>query len=156
MNTFDNVDRVILRAIQKNTNIAAADLADETGTSVATIQRRLARLRENGVILREVSVLDRRKIGQPMTFIVMVELERERAEQIDAFARRCQAEPQVQQCYYVTGEADFSLICSAADMDDFEALTRRLLFDEPNVRKFRTSVVMGVRKASLALPIDEN
>lgn len=89
-----------------------------------------------------------------MTFVVMVEIERERSDVLDAFARAARVEPLVQQCHYVTGEADFCLICTATDLDGFEALTRRLLFAELNVRRFRTSVVMGVRKASMTIPVD--
>ena len=66
------------------------------------------------------------------------------------------AEPQVQQCYYVTGEADFTLICTAHDMAGFEALTHRLFFDNTNVRKFRTSVVMDRVKVGLSVPVGED
>jgi len=83
----------------------------------------------------------------------MVELERERLDQIDNFTRQIRSEPQVQQCYYVTGEADFCLICTARDIVDFEELTHRLFFDNANVRRFRTSVVMSRKKVSLAVPI---
>ena len=88
-----------------------------------------------------------------MTFIVMVELDRESLQQLDLFRKRAKAEPQVQQCYYVTGEADFILICTAEDMQDFEALTHRLFFENSNVRRFRTSVAMERTKIGLSLPI---
>nr|WP_255536358.1 Lrp/AsnC ligand binding domain-containing protein [Pacificimonas pallii] len=88
-----------------------------------------------------------------MSFVILVELERERTDQLDTFKRAAQREPQVQQCYYVTGEADFVLLCVARDMDDFEQLTRRLFFDNENVRRFRTSVVMDRTKVGLAVPV---
>ena len=86
-------------------------------------------------------------------FVVLVELERESLVQLDAFRKRVRGEPQVQQCYYVTGEADFILICTARDMQDFEALTHRLFFEDSNVRRFRTSVSMERTKVGLSLPI---
>lgn len=91
-----------------------------------------------------------------MTFVVMVELERERLDQIDAFTRRAEAEPMVQQCYYLTGEADFCLICTASNMAAFEELTKRLFFEDSNVRRFRTSVVMGRKKIGLEVPIEKS
>jgi DNA-binding Lrp family transcriptional regulator len=84
----------------------------------------------------------------------MVELERERQGQIDAFARQVQAEPMVQQCYYITGDADFCLICLARDMSDIEDLTKRLFFENSNVRRFRTSVVMRPHKVGLCVPYE--
>ena len=80
-------------------------------------------------------------------------MERERADQLDSFARAACAEPQVQQCHYVTGEGDFVLICTARDIADFEALTRRLLHADPNVRRFRTSVAMRTYKRTLEMPV---
>lgn len=88
-----------------------------------------------------------------MTFLVLVELERERVDQLDAFRRRAKAEPRVQQCYYITGEADFALIVLARDMQDFQELTHRLFFDDANVKRFRTSVVMDRTKVGLTVPL---
>ena len=154
MSQFDRADRMILKHLQDDAQVKLETLASATGLSVATVQRRIARLRKEGVIQGTVTVLDPGSLGYPMTFIVAVEMERERPDQLDAFARAACAEPQVQQCHYVTGEGDFVLICSAQDMGDFEALTRRLFLAEPNVRRFRTSVVMKTQKRSLSVPID--
>jgi len=152
---LDQSDRLLLKLMQANAKRGLEALAGETGLSVASVQRRLKALRANGVIMREVAIVDPAKVGADMTFIVMVELERERQDQIDAFTRRVQNEPMVQQCYYVTGDADFCLICTAADMAQFERLTKRLFFDSSNVRRFRTSVAMGRHKIGLSVPISE-
>ncbi|MEH6475814.1 MAG: Lrp/AsnC ligand binding domain-containing protein [Sneathiella sp.] len=90
-----------------------------------------------------------------MTFLILVELERERLDQVEAFRRKVNAELQIQQCYYITGNADFALIAIAKDMQDFETLTNRLFFDDTNVKRFRTSVVMNRTKISLDVPIFE-
>jgi len=148
---LDVTDIALLSRLQENARQSLDSLAEAAQISVASVQRRLKRLREAGVIEREVAIIDPAAVGQTMTFIVMVELERERPDQIDAFARLVQGEPRVQQCYYVTGEADFCLICTAANMTDFEDLSRRLFFDQANVRRFRTSVVMGRRKVGLSI-----
>lgn len=152
--TLDIADKTILNALQENARSSLDQLADLTGLSTATVQRRLRNLRETGVIEREIAVLAPEKLGQNMTFVVMVELERERLDQIDLFVRQARTDPQVQQCYYITGEADFCLICVVKDMADFEQLTHRLFFENANVRRFRTSVVMGRKKVSLDVPLD--
>ena len=109
-------------------------------------------MRASGVITGETTQVSPEKAGYLMTFLVLVELERERLDQLDAFRARVKAEPQVQQCYYLTGEADFALVILARDMQDFELLTRRLFFDDANVKRFRTSVVMGRTKVGLDVP----
>lgn len=148
----DGKDRQLLDLLQQDARQSLETLADEVALSAPAVQRRIRRMRDAGIITGEVAVVEPAAVGLPMTFIVIVELERERAEQIDAFRRKMENEPRVQQCYYVTGEGDFVLIAVANDMDDFEALTRRLFFDDPNVRRFRTSVVMGRSFRSLSVP----
>jgi len=150
---LDARDRHLLDLLQEDARQPLEALAREVGLSAPAVQRRLKRLRRDGVIRRDTIEVRPEAVGLPMTFIVAVELERERAEQIDAFRRKVLREPRVQQCYYVTGEADFILIVLGRDMDDFEAFTRRVFFDDPNVRHFRTSVVMGEAQRSLGVPV---
>ena len=152
---LDAADLVILRLFQEDSTTPIRALAEAAELSVPSVQRRLRRLREGGVIEREIGVLAPSALGVAMTFIVLVELERERLDQLDAFRRRALRDPNVQQCYYITGEADFVLICLARDMAGFEALTQRLFFADENVRRFRTSVVLSRTKVGLSLPIGE-
>jgi DNA-binding Lrp family transcriptional regulator len=150
---FDYSDRFILGSLQEDATLNLETLAQACGLSVASVQRRLKKLRKAGVIEREVAILSPDALGQTMTFIVMVEMERERLDLLDAFRRSVRNEPQVQQCYYITGEADFTLICTARDMADFEALTQRLFFENANVRRYQTSVVMSRTKIGLSIPV---
>jgi DNA-binding Lrp family transcriptional regulator len=84
-----------------------------------------------------------------MTVIVEVVLERESRMHLDAFKQRMRSAPQVQQCYYTTGEADFILIVVTKDVKEYEAFTQEYFFDEANVSRFNTSVVMDRVKVSL-------
>ena len=89
-----------------------------------------------------------------MTFLIFVEMEQEKLYQLDAFRKKVKAEPQVQQCYYITGEADFALVVLGKDVADFELLTRRLFFEDSNVKRFRTSVVMNHTKTGMTVPLE--
>ena len=148
---LDRADMHILSAMQENARIGLEALSEIASLSVASTQRRLKRLRDEGIIVKDISILNPDELGQSMSFIVMVEMERERPDQIDAFARVAMSDPQVQQCYYITGEADFCLICTSKDMKEFELLTYRLFFNNNNVRRFKTSVVMGRKKVGLSI-----
>ena len=92
-------------------------------------------------------------LGQPITIFVEVEMESERADLIDTAKREFTNAPEVQQCYYVTGEADFILIVVVPTMAAYEALTRRLFFGNNNVKRFRTFVAMDRVKVGLAVPL---
>jgi len=152
---LDKADLAILSILQEDCRSPLDLIADEVGVSTVTVQRRIKRLRDSGVILRDVSVLDPEQLGWKMTFLVLVEMERERSDMLDNFRKRMIKEPQVQQCYYITGEADFAVICLAKDIEDFEVLTHRLFFDDPNIRRFKTNVVMRRNKVGMNVMIEQ-
>jgi len=148
-------DLIILRMLQKNARERLETIAYEAGLSVATAQRRVRALKDAGVIERDAAIVAPQALGYNMTFIILVELERERIDQLDAFRRKARQESRIQQCYYITGEADFALVALARDMDDYQKLTQRLFFDDSNVKRFRTSVVMDRTKVGVDVPMEE-
>ncbi|HWD07340.1 MAG TPA: Lrp/AsnC family transcriptional regulator [Amycolatopsis sp.] len=150
---LDRLDLAILACLQSDARTIAEVIGAKVGLSAAAVQRRIKRLRETGVIEKEVAVLSPAALGLSMTFVVMVEMERENLSVLDAFRRQVLADECVQQCYYVTGAADFVLIVTCPDMAAFEVFTRRMFFDNPNVRHFTTSVAMDRVKVGLTLPL---
>ena len=149
MAELDDRDLEILRLVQSNTRLTAEALGMEVGLSTAAVQKRLKKLRDSGVIEKEVAVLSPSKLGRSMTVIVGVMLERESRMHLDAFKRRMRSAPAVQQCYYTTGEADFTLVVVVADIQEYEAFTQEYFFDESNISRFTSSVVMDRTKVSL-------
>jgi len=150
---MDATDRKLLDLLQKNAKTSVQSLADATGISTASVQRRMRTLREAGVIKREVAILDPKSLGLGITAIVSVELERDRLDQIDAFKRKAREDRQVLHFYCIAGEADFILVVMAKDIAGYEAFTHRFFFADKNVRKFRTSIVVSTEKATSELPI---
>ncbi len=154
MKRLHQSDRTILELLQKNSRVKLESIASKTGLSVATIQRRVKHFKSTSVIQQETAVISQEAVGYGMTFLIMVELEQEKAHQLDSFRKKVTAEPQVQQCYYITGEAVFALIALAKSIDDFEQLTHRLFFDDANVKRFHTSVVMNRTKTGMTVPLE--
>ena len=150
---MDASDRKLLDQLQKNAKTSIQALAETTGLSTASVQRRVRALRETGAIQREVAILDPGQVGLGITAIVAVELERDRLDQIDAFKRKAREDRQVTHFYCIAGEADFILIVMARDIADYEAFTHRFFFADKNVRKFRTSIVVSTVKATSEVPV---
>lgn len=151
---MDKFDAAILTAVQDDNRLTAEQLSGRVGLSPAACQKRLKKLRDNGTIARDISVLAPEAVARGLTMIVEVTLERERAELIDQFKKTMLAAPEVMQCYYVTGSADFILVLTAKDMKDYEDFTRRYFFQQSNVSRFRTNVVMDRVKVGLAIPVE--
>jgi len=150
---LDRFDRQLLTLVQQDAALTAEQLAEHVSLSASAIQRCLKRLREQGVIQRQVAVLDAAQIGRPTTFIAALQVDSERPEPMARLRAWLDAEAAVQQAFYVTGENDFILVVTATDAAAYEALMARLLADNPNVRRYTTQVAMGVLKRGLALPV---
>ncbi|RVV99172.1 Lrp/AsnC family transcriptional regulator [Mesobaculum littorinae] len=150
---MNTLDRKLLDQLQRNVRTSLQSLAEMTGLSTASVQRRMRALREAGAIRREVAILDPEQVGLGLTAIVAVELERDRIDQIDAFKRKARAERMITHAYCIAGESDFILTVMARDIPDYEAFTHRFFFSDENVRKFRTSIVISTEKATSELPI---
>ena len=154
---LDSFDIKLLSALQENNQRTSEELAALVNLSPAACLRRVKRLRDTRVISADVSVVAPEALGQRMTMIVVVALERDQHDLTDAFMASMRSTPQVTQCYYVTGQADFVLVISVRDMEDYDNFTRSFFAENRNVKRFDTMVVMqrakfemGV-KASMAL-----
>ena len=140
---LDAFDRRILARYQGDTRTTAEEIGAEIGLSTAAVHRRLKRLRDEGVIAAEVALLDAEALGWPLTCLVAVDVDREGLQEIDRFAARMRACAVVQQCFYVTGQADFMLVVVARDMAAYEAFTREHLLSDANVESFTAHVVLS-------------
>lgn len=150
---LDPFDLKILSVLQKDNRVTSDQLGQIVGLSPTACQRRMKKLREDGVIAADVSILSPSALGRQFTTLVQVSLERERADIIDKFKASIRATPEIMSGFYVTGEADFVLVVSAYDMEDFEQFTRRFFYDNPHIKSFKTMVVIDRVKFGYSLPI---
>jgi Lrp/AsnC family transcriptional regulator, leucine-responsive regulatory protein len=150
---LDSFDLQLLALIQNDARLSQSELGARVNLSTAAVNRRLRQLSESGVIQQHTVIVDPAMVGYPLTVIVGVEAESERVDLLDGMKRRLAACPEVQQCYYVTGEWDFILIFAARDMEHYNALTRQLFLTDNNVKRFKTFVAMSRVKVGLVVPV---
>ena len=152
LNLPDEFDLALLAALQQDNQVPLRTLAEQVHLSTASVQRRLQRLRQAGFIQADASVIDPEKLGQVITLIVEVHADRTQSADLDRMKQDFSG-PEIQQCYYVTGEADFLLVLTVPSMTVFQALAQRFFHDNPNVKWFRTIVVLERVKATLHVPV---
>jgi Lrp/AsnC family transcriptional regulator, leucine-responsive regulatory protein len=150
---LDRFDRQLLNLVQADAGQTAERLAEQVELSPSAIQRRLRRLREEGVIVRECAILDPAVIGRPDFFVVALYVERERADLLAQLRKWLAAEENVQQVFYVAGEADFILVITCLDTGAYDVFMSRMVRENPNVRRFNTHVALSVLKRGLTIPI---
>ncbi len=150
---MDTFDTSILNALQTDNRMTSEALANVVGLSPTACQRRVKRLRADGAIAADIAVLSPSMAGARVSFIVQIVLTRGGADAVDAFKREMQKVPEVQQCYYTTGDFDFLMIITARDVVDYEHLTRRIFFENRHIQRFNTIVVMDSVKVGLRIPL---
>ena len=151
---LDDFDLALLNALQQDNSLPLRELAEQVHLSSASVQRRIQRLKSAGFIQANVAVIDPEMVGQVITLMVEVHAERTQSADLELMKQTFSG-PQIQQCYYVTGDADFMLVLTVASMSEFQALTQRLFHDNPNVKWFRTIVVLERVKSTLHVPLTQ-
>jgi Lrp/AsnC family leucine-responsive transcriptional regulator len=151
---IDAADAAILDRLQRNNRITTDALAPEVGLSPTACQRRIKRLRASGVIEGDVAIVSPKAVGRHLAMMVLVSLERERTDIIDRFKQAIRATPEVMSGYYVTGEADFVLVVTARDMEEYEQFTRRFFYENQDIKGFKTLVVMDRVKTGFFVPVE--
>jgi Lrp/AsnC family leucine-responsive transcriptional regulator len=150
---LDRIDRQLLNLVQEDSAQTAEELASKLAHSPSAIQRRLRRLREQEVIVREIALVDPKKVGGTTFFVVSLQVERERPELLAQLRTWFASQEYIQQAFYVTGEADFVLIITAPDTETYDALMTRMMNENANVKRFTTNVTLSVVKRGLTIPI---
>ena len=135
--SLDELDRRILNALQTDASQTNAELAEQVHVSPPTCLRRVKQLTENGVIARQVALVDPEKVGARLTAIVEITLDIQAAERMAEFEKLAAREEAVMQCYRVAPGPDFVLIIQVADMPAYHALAHRLFATHANVRNVK-------------------
>jgi Lrp/AsnC family transcriptional regulator, leucine-responsive regulatory protein len=136
---LDAIDRRILDVLQDDNQVTNLALAEKVGLSPPACLKRVRRLRDEQVIVKDVAIVDPDKVGRSIVAFVGVELDRQREDVLAAFERKMTAEPEVQQCYFVSGEIDYLLVVTCVDIEAYNGFARRVLANEHNIKRFRTS-----------------
>ena len=142
---LDSTDIRLLALLQEDASVSNLELAERAHTSPATALRRVRRLVEGGVIERRIAVLSPDRLGEGLTALVEITLDRQGAEHLEAFEQKAVADAAVQQCYRVSPGPDFLLVVRSTDMAGYNALVQRLFTQDANVRNVR--VFFATRRA---------
>lgn len=149
--TLDNFDRAILWELQQNNRQSNARIGDAVGLSEPAVRRRVRQLREAGLILADVSLVNVDRLG--ITVAVLVRFEKESQQAYDAFKTQMSQTPQIAQCYTVTGDEDFLLIGHFPDMVAYDDWVNSELLTNPDISRSTTHVVYRRTKFQTAIPL---
>lgn len=136
--SLDDLDRRILNAIQLDASQNNNELALRVHASAPTCLRRVKRLTDLGVIVRQVALVAPQLVGAGLTAIVEITLDHQGSEKLGEFEAHVANEVAVLQCYRVSPGPDFVLVVQVADMPAYHALAHRLFATQANIRNVRS------------------
>ncbi|WP_353146477.1 Lrp/AsnC family transcriptional regulator [Pollutimonas bauzanensis] len=151
---LDDLDLRILEQIQGDSSLTNQDLASRVHASAPTCLRRVRRLVDEGVIEKQVAILNPEKVGIGLTAIIEITLDVQTAESLDAFEASVVQEAAILQCYRVSPGPDFIVVAQVPDMPAYHAMAHKVFTSQANVRNVRTffSIHRSKFETRIALP----
>jgi DNA-binding Lrp family transcriptional regulator len=149
---LDAIDLKILRELQNHGRLTNVELAERVGISPPPCLRRVRALREAGVITGYRALLDPTLLGYEAALLAMVNLRSQTEADLRAFESSMRDQPVVRQCWMLSGDIDFVLMCVAASLSGAQAFISQLTA-APQVRNVRTALVLQTVKDVPLVPL---
>jgi DNA-binding Lrp family transcriptional regulator len=135
---MDPTDARLLLALVERPRATAVALTEETGLSRNTVQARLARLEQRGVLDSFDRQIPPAMLGYPLTAYITTQVTQRRLDEVAAALADI---PEVLQVHGISGEIDLLVHVVAADADDLYRIAGQVLAI-PGVERTNTALVM--------------
>ncbi len=150
---MDALDTKILDLLQHDSSLSIAEIADRVGLSSSPCWRRIERLKKNGVITQQVTLLDREKLGLNFEVIASVKLQLPTRDNLERFEAAVAKWPEVVDCTTVTGAVDYMLRIITTDMHAYDDFLRDKILSLGVVSDVQSRIVIRVAKRTTAAPL---
>ena len=140
---LDNVDYAILNCLKENARMTSSEIGKKINLSVSAVIERIKKLEKNQIIQGYTVSINQAKMGNGLIAIMEVSLEH--PKYYDAFADMIQHNPNIQSCYYRTGEFDFILNIYTDSADSLEKIHRNIM-NMAGIQASKTHFVLKVVK----------
>ncbi|MFZ6046861.1 Lrp/AsnC family transcriptional regulator [Pseudomonas sp. CR3202] len=153
-NPLSPIDRKILRLLQHDADLSAAEVAEKVELSQSPCWRRIHRMQEEGLIERKVALLNPRLLGFSITVFVNIKLSAHGRNHLTEFEEAIVGYPEVLECYTMAGGSDYLLKVVARDIASYERFLRDQLLQRPHVLEAHSNIAMSEVKRTTELPLD--
>ncbi len=151
----DEVKRRILDVLQHEGRLTNQELAERIGLSPSPCWRRVRELEKEGVIRRYAAILDPDKVGVGECVFLHINLQMHNRDSLLEFERAIKDQPEIVECYAVTGDADFMLKVYVPNIRAYDRFLNDVVFQIPGVVHVKSSFTLREVKNDTALPLPE-
>lgn len=152
--TLDPFEKRILSILQTDSSLSNAQVAKAIGLSEAPCWRRTQRLKSEGYISAQVSLVDRRKVGLNAQVFALVKLTAVGRSNLSDFSDAIRQFPEVLDCYVLMGSVDFMLRIVTKDIEAYERFFFEKLSKVPGIQDVNSMVALSEIKSTTHLPLD--
>lgn len=139
---LDEIDRIILRALQRNARITTTELAALAGRSKTPIAARVRQLEKSGVITAYRAVLSPTQMGLNHVTYVEVRMHDTREAALLQFNAAVKDIPEVEECYMIAGGFDYLLKVRSRDIAHYRTVMGDHISALPGVASTSSFVAM--------------
>ncbi|MGB7261383.1 MAG: Lrp/AsnC family transcriptional regulator [Albidovulum sp.] len=150
--TLDEIDRRILRALQRDASESIDVLADKVGLSRNACWRRIKMLEAAGTITKRVALVNPEALDLGLTVIVLIRTGQHETDWLEKFDKAVRTMPEIMGAYRMAGELDYMLKIRVASVKDYDRFYQRLISKVP-LQDISASFVMDDIKDTHELPI---
>lgn len=124
---LDRIDRRLLVLLQRDASLSVAALGDAVGLSSTPCWKRVKRLEDEGFIERRVALVNRERVGLPVTVFVSIRTNQHDQAWLDAFARATAGLPEIVELYRMSGDVDYLMKVVVADIEGYDRFYKKLI-----------------------------
>jgi Lrp/AsnC family leucine-responsive transcriptional regulator len=150
---MDQFDIAILNVLQENGQTPFAELGEAVGLSPSACHKRVAALRESGVITQTVTLVDERRAGLETSVFVQATLKNQQQATLTAFERAVARHREIMECYLMAGLSDYFLRILCRDGADYERIHTDILTRLPGVDRVVTNFAIRKVLRRTAVPL---
>ena len=150
---MDVKDLRILELLQSDSTIPIREVAAEVSLSVTPCGRRINKMKSDGVILREVALLDAKKVNLSITAFVFVKASTTSIEWLHNFAALLDDIPEIIEAYRLNNDIDFVLKVVVPNIAAYSEVYETLI-DKSEFASISSSFAMEELKCTSALPLN--
>ena len=149
---LDEVDRKILSLLQQDASLSLDQIADRVGASKTPVWNRIRKLREAGVIRRQVAILDPEALGLEACFFVLVRTSEHEADWQRRFLDVLKRRPEVLEAHRLAGDIDYILKVRVKNARAYDQFYQALI-SEVKIHNVTALLSMEEIKATTVLPL---
>jgi len=153
MSKLDATDKRLLELLQEDSKINVKEISAKLGLTKTPIYERIKRYEREGIIKKNVAVLNTDKLENLMVIFCSVSLENQKLEPLKDFKKAIEPIPEVMECYLMGGANDFLLKVVVKDLNAYHQFSSGILAALPNVSQIKSTFVLNEVKRSSVIPL---